>query len=149
MKIYGFTNKWMLFWIRYFSSKQQMFQFLLAEKSMPHYSIVSILLSYPLLLQKAPSNFINSNSNTRTRIWRWKQKAHAPQLIMFTAYTTPSTVREVSATFVATMKRRQFGGAGANTLTCMRSVQNQKCCIAWKMFNGRKEKTKYEGRQSY
>ena len=53
---------------------------------------------------------------------------------MFTAYTTPSTVREVSATFVATMKRRQFGGAGANTLTCMRSVQNQKCCLAWKMF---------------
>jgi hypothetical protein len=59
-----------------------------------------------------------------------KQKAHASQLIMFASYTTPSTVSEVSATFVATMKRRQFGGAGANTLTYMRSVQNQKCCRA-------------------
>jgi len=49
---------------------------------------------------------------------------------MFASYTTPSTVSEVSATFVATMKRRQFGGAGANTLTYMRSAQNQKCCRA-------------------
>lgn len=34
------------------------------------------------------------------------------------AYTTPSTVKEVSAMFVATINRLQFGGAGLNTRTC-------------------------------
>jgi len=56
---------------------------------------------------------------------------------MFASYTTPSTVSEVSATFVATMKRRQFGCAGANTLTYMRSAQNQKC---WHEMLSKKKK---------
>lgn len=33
-------------------------------------------------------------------------------------YTTPSTVNEVSAMFVATINRLQFGGGGLNTRTC-------------------------------
>jgi len=33
-------------------------------------------------------------------------------------YTTPSTVKEVSAIFVATIIRLQFGGGGLNTRTC-------------------------------
>jgi hypothetical protein len=41
---------------------------------------------------------------------------------MIAAYTTPSTVNEVSATFVATMNRRQSGGAGANTRTYVENL---------------------------
>lgn len=33
-------------------------------------------------------------------------------------YTTPSTVKEVSAMFVETINRLQFGGGGLNTRTC-------------------------------
>lgn len=33
-------------------------------------------------------------------------------------YTTPSTVKEVSAMFVATMNLLQFGGGGLNTRIC-------------------------------
>ena len=33
-------------------------------------------------------------------------------------YTTPSTVKDVSAIFVATINRLQFGGAGLKTRTC-------------------------------
>jgi hypothetical protein len=40
------------------------------------------------------------------------------------------------------MKRRQFGGAGANTLTYMRSVQNQKCCRAWNVKQERETQEK-------
>lgn len=34
------------------------------------------------------------------------------------SYTTPSTVKEVSAMFVATIIRLQFEGGGLNTRTC-------------------------------
>lgn len=40
-------------------------------------------------------------------------------------YTTPSTVKEVSAIFVETINRLQFGGGGLKTRTCP-STENSK-----------------------
>lgn len=42
-------------------------------------------------------------------------------------YTTPSTVKEVSAILVATMNRLQFGGGGLKTRTCR--INQKKWCI--------------------
>ena len=63
---------------------------------------------------------------------------------MIAAYTTPSTVNEVSATFVATMNRRQSGGAGANTRTYNEKWTDQQqfykvCNVIWSHRCAKKE----------
>lgn len=94
------------------------------------YSISSVLFFILLLQQKTPSNFVTPIEIQELGSEYGQKKKTCSSTDYVAAYTTPSTVKEVSATLVATMKRRQFGGAGANTLTYVRRVQDQKHCRA-------------------